>query len=113
MRVCVPRERSAGESQTWSPSSVHEVLFRELYRGVIVWNRTRKRDGWGQHRQTARPADDWMRIPAPHLRIVAEDLWQAAHAKIAESRSLYLTATNGLRGGRPRIESKYLLTGLG
>jgi len=34
------QERPAG----WARSSVHEVLFRELYRGEIVWNRTRKCD---------------------------------------------------------------------
>jgi hypothetical protein len=25
------------------------VLLREMYRGVNVWNQTRKRDRWGQH----------------------------------------------------------------
>lgn len=29
-----------------SPSSVREILHRELYRGVIEWNRTQKRDRW-------------------------------------------------------------------
>jgi len=38
------RARPAG----WAPSSVREVLHRELYRGVIVWNKTKKRDAWGR-----------------------------------------------------------------
>ena len=33
-----------GRSQTWAPSSVREVLHRDLYRGLITWNKTRKRD---------------------------------------------------------------------
>jgi hypothetical protein len=33
-----------GRPHAWAPTTVHEVLFRELYRGVIVWNRSRKRN---------------------------------------------------------------------
>ena len=53
-------------------------------------------------------------MPVPELRIIDETLWQAAHARIAEHRTLYRSATKGLRGGRPHvyIESKYLLPGL-
>ena len=31
-----------GRSQTWAPSSVRAVLFRPVYRGEIVWGRTRE-----------------------------------------------------------------------
>ena len=102
------RERPSG----WATSSVHAVLWRELYRGVVVWNQTRKRNRWGEKRSSDRPAAEWVRRPAPELRIVDDGLWQAAHARITEARALYRDATKGLRGGRPRIESKYLLTGL-
>jgi len=44
-----------GRSQSWAPSSVREALFRSTYRGVIVWNQSRKRNKWGQHHQIARP----------------------------------------------------------
>jgi site-specific DNA recombinase len=101
-----------GRPRSWSHSSVHEVLFRELYRGVIVWNRTRKRDSSGEVNPSNRRADEWLRVPAPHFRIVSEEMWQAAHIRIAEAREVYRHATKGLRGGRPRIESKYLLPGL-
>jgi hypothetical protein len=103
-----------GRSQTWAPSSVRDVLFREIYRGVIAWNRTRKRDQWGAHHQTARPASEWMDVPAPHLRIVANELWQAAHTRLAAARALYLAGTKGHVFGRPPLgnPSKYLLTNL-
>lgn len=39
-----------GRPNGWSPSSVRAVLHRETYRGVIVWNRSKKRDSWGQHK---------------------------------------------------------------
>src|SRR2546425_4092995 len=40
----------------WAPTTVNEILHRSLYRGEVTWNRTRKRNRWGQHNQTARPA---------------------------------------------------------
>src|SRR5207248_947834 len=46
-----------GRPRAWSPSSVRCVLFRDLYRGVIVWNKTKKRDQWGVHHASARPAE--------------------------------------------------------
>ena len=33
---------------------MHEVLSRDLYRGIITWNKSRKRDTLGQHRATVR-----------------------------------------------------------
>src|SRR5262245_19733407 len=60
-----------GRSQTWAPTSVREVLHRPLYRGEIIWAQTAKRDKWGQKRQAARPEHDWIRRPAPALRMVA------------------------------------------
>jgi site-specific DNA recombinase len=100
--------------QGWAASSVHEALYRPLYRGLIVWNRTRKRDPWGQHHARPRPPAEHLTVDAPQLRIVAEDLWTAAHARLAESRELYLRSTKGQLWGRPlnAIEAKYLLSGL-
>jgi site-specific DNA recombinase len=101
-----------GRPQSWAPSSVHEALYRELYRGRIVWNQSRKRNKWGQQQQHARPEAEWLVVPAPHLQIVSDDLWAATHARLADSRGKYLRATGGRLWGRPRdLESKYLLTG--
>ena len=61
-----------GRPNAWAPSSVRAVLYRELYRGEIVWNRTKKRDTWGVKRQQRRPESEWLRVPAPELRIVDE-----------------------------------------
>jgi site-specific DNA recombinase len=104
------RGRPAG----WSPSSLFEVLKRPIYRGEIVWNQSKKRDRWGQHHQKDRPTAEWLRIPAPDLRIVSDELWAAAQARLQESRQKYLQATGGSTWGRPagHRESRYLLTGL-
>ena len=103
-----------GRPHAWAPSSVRAVLYRELYRGVIVWNRTKKRDTWGVKRQQQRPESEWLRVPAPELRIVDEELWDAAHARLAATRQTYLRTQGGRLWGRPLsgLASKYLLTGL-
>jgi site-specific DNA recombinase len=103
-----------GRSRTWAPSSVREVLHRTVYRGEILWNASRKRDQWGQHRQIARPEAEWIRVPAPNLRIVSEDAWAAAHARVTAARAIYLRTNKGQAFGRPPlgIPSKYLLTNL-
>ena len=103
-----------GRSQTWAPTSVREVLHRPLYRGEMVWGQTAKRDKWGQHRQSNRPEEQWIRREAPELRIVTEDEWGAAHARLSAARAIYLASNRGRPFGRPALGSpaKYLLTGL-
>ena len=92
-----------GRPKGWVPSSVRAILYRESYRGEQVWCRTRKRDRWGQTRPTARPGSEWLRQPAPHLRIVSDEQWDTAHARLASARQTYLRGTTAISGaGRPR-----------
>ncbi|MDP2320627.1 MAG: recombinase family protein [Acidobacteriota bacterium] len=98
-----------GRPTAWAGSSVREVLLRPLYRGEIVWNQTRKRDGWGLSNRSSRPTGDWLHVPAPDLQIVSADLWAAAHARFSERQQKHAKA--GGRGGMD-IESRYLLSGL-
>ena len=111
-RAVAPRSQQ-GRPRAWAPSSVHEVLGRPLYRGRIVWNRTRKRDQWGQHRQHPKPEADWLEVEASALRIVPESLWTAVQGRRDQRRAQYLKATGGKTFGRPRrdVDSKYLLPG--
>lgn len=95
-----------GRPAGWSPTSVYEVLHRRLYLGEIIYNQTRKRDRWGQRKPQARPESEWLKVPAPELRIVSDDAWSAAHARLSGARS---TASGVRRRDR---ESKYLLSGL-
>ena len=109
-----PRPRRIGRARGWAPSSLRAVLHRELYRGRLVWNQRQKRDQWGLKHVTPRDPSEWVAVDAPALRIVAEDLWQAAHARLAGTRAAYLRGTGGHLWGRPTNgrESRYLLTGL-
>ena len=104
-----------GRSQSWAPSSVREALYRDLYRGIVVWNKTKKRDRWGAEHTVARPKADWIEVPDPSLQIVSPTVWEAAHERLATVRQVYLAATAGQPFGRPPLSdpSKYLLTNLG
>src|SRR5207237_7313061 len=61
-----------------------------------------------------RPDAEWLRQDAPALRIVSEDTWQAAHARLRGIRAALVTA-EGTRAIIKRstrdVESKYLLRG--
>jgi DNA invertase Pin-like site-specific DNA recombinase len=93
-RAPAPKSQQ-GRPTAWSPASVREVLFRDLYRGVITWNKSKKRNAWGQKYQTYRPENDWLQVPAPHLEIVSEAVWQAAHERVTAARAA---------AARPRLE---------
>ncbi len=102
-----------GRPNGWASSSVREVLRRELYRGVIIYNQSKKRDQWGQRRQQPRPEEEWLRLPAEELRIVSDELWNAAHVAIAVNAARATGGSNPCRPGRtPGSGGKYLLTGL-
>jgi len=98
-----------GRPAAWVNSSVREVLLRPLYRGEIIWNKTRKRDAWGQTNRSTRAVADVVRIPAPALRIVPEDLWQAAHAQFAARVSR--ASSGGYGRACDLTRTRYLLSG--
>lgn len=102
-----------GRVAGWCPSSVREILFRPLYRGEFVWNQSRKRDVWGQHRQSARPETEWLRVPVPHLRIVDDDLWTRAHDRITLISQRMKTAWGAPMARQRDRDSPYLLAGHG
>jgi len=60
----------------------------------------------------SRSEAEWIRVPAPALRIVSDDLWDRAHARMNAARRIYLKGTKGEFFGRPILgnPSKYLLT---
>ena len=109
-----PRPK-AGRPRSWASSSVRTILYREAYRGVAVWNRRKGADQWGQNRPQRRPESEWIRVDAPHLRVVDEEAWKMAHARLSATRENYLRDTGGRVFGRPAsgLESQYLLAGFG
>ena len=100
---------------TWSPSTIHGhagrgtgLLNNELYIGRMVWNRQRFLKDPDTGRRVARPnpRSEWIAKDVPELRVIDDDLWQAAKARQASTR--YTMKGGIVRARRP----KYLFSGL-
>jgi hypothetical protein len=72
--AAAPMPRRAGRPRGWAPSSVREVLHRELYAGRILWNRTAKVIRGGAKHQRDRAPEELVTVEAPELRIVPEEI---------------------------------------
>ncbi len=101
----------AGRHHSWAPSSIRTVLFNPLYKGEVVWGRTKKRDAWGRRKESIRSVDEWIVTTVECLRIVSDDQWAKAHEALESRQKTY-----GFKSGSPRpagaFDSKYLLTGM-
>jgi site-specific DNA recombinase len=97
----------------WAMTGVREMVFRALYRGRIVYGKTRWTDKGGTKVKRRCPPAEWLTLDAPALRIIPEELWQAAHARLDRTRQTYLRHTGGRLNGRPEagIESRNLMSG--
>jgi site-specific DNA recombinase len=98
----------------WTGSTVRSILFRETYKGVVVWGAAKKRNLSGELHLSQRPETEWIRTAVPSMRIVSDDEWQEAHERLADARANYLRTTGGRLNGHPPcgVESRYLLVGM-
>src|SRR5215510_3209447 len=71
-----------GGEHGWAPSAVREMLYHELYRGRLLWNRTRKAHRRGTKTQETRSPSDRIEVELAECRIISDDLWGAAHAAL-------------------------------
>ena len=110
-RIAPPR----GDRLGWAPTAIREILRRELYAGVVVWNRSQKTIRGGTKKQRKRPEGEWLRIEAPELRIVDENLWRAVEVRREKAATAFPRSREGGRllgrAGRVDGDSPYLLTG--
>ena len=97
----------------WAPSGIREMLHRELYRGLVVWNRTQKIIRAGTKKQRKRDESEWIRIEAPDLRVVSHGLWQRVKVTLDARAAIFPRGSDRKLMGRPRYqdESSYLLVG--
>jgi hypothetical protein len=110
-KVPSPRPQQ-GRPAGWEPSTVRSVLLREIYRGVLVYNRTKKRrdDGSRGGRQRQKRQEEWIRVEAAELRIVEAQVADAVDRRLGGRRHAYLRGAKGRLLGRP-VEGKRLLSG--
>jgi hypothetical protein len=96
------------------------ILNNELYIGRLVWNRLRyvKNPSTGKRVSRLNPESEWIVTEVPELRIVSDELWQAAKAKQAELTDKYTNVIAAVRKhhGTNRLNGthrpKSLLSGL-
>jgi site-specific DNA recombinase len=90
------------------------ILNNEMYIGKLVWNRQRfiKDPDSGKRQARPNPESEWINQEVSELRIVDDELWQAAKARqraINQIRSNDKMVGNALR---ERRRPKYLFSGL-
>lgn len=109
------RKRATGRPRAgWGPGTVREVIHRPRYRGMVIYNKTTKRDATGAYALSDRPEAEWVTYERPELRIVSEALWQAAHARlvrVGEQQNARGQFGAAIQRRNRDIDSKYLLSG--
>ena len=102
---------------TWNPSTIHGnskrgtgILNNELYVGRLIWNRLRyvKNPDTGKRISRLNPQAEWITKEIPSLRIVSDELWNAAKDRQSATRRMITGAGNIGFARRPR----YLFSGL-
>ena len=102
----------APRGKAWNASTINGnavrgngMIFNEIYNGRIIWNRVRmvKDPTTGKRVSRVNPADQHKTAEAPHLKIIDDDLWKAAHA---------VKKRKAIAGGPKSRQPKRLLSGL-
>lgn len=104
-----------GGNLGWCPTALRDILQRDLYRGVVLWNRTQVIQRGGTRKQRKRPESEWLRIDAPELRIISQVLWEQVEEHRARNKRAYLRGEGGRLISRPTGEdrrSAYLLSSI-
>lgn len=96
-KLKVPKGRRASEPG-WHTQQVHRMLTNAKYVGNWVWGKTTTlRDSGGRKRQAAVPTGQEVARERPLLRIIDQDVWDRAAARLAE-----LNQTFGCKPGQKR-----------
>jgi site-specific DNA recombinase len=84
------------------------ILNCELYIGVIRWNRQRKlkNPDTGRSAYRLNKKSEWIRSEAPELRIVPQELWDAAKVRQDELTALYKKQIDGSRAAVGLMKAK-------
>jgi site-specific DNA recombinase len=116
-KVPSPRPQR-GRPAGWDPGTIRAVLRRPLYRGVVVYDRTKKRDLDGARHKGRQPKKDralWLHVDKPELRIIEPSIITAVDDRLADRRNAYLRNAKGHLLGTPKRHghngTKHLLAG--
>ncbi len=98
----------------WSKEVIRRMLSNPVYVGRLVYDTVTFVDKGGKASKRVRvPEERWTTVDAPHLAIVAPELWEAVQARKAKTRAAFLRAPNGQLQGRPEsgLQASRLLSG--
>jgi site-specific DNA recombinase len=111
--VTSPRNSQSGKHKgEWSGDTIKRMLHNKKYRGMNVWNMTTQIEHpvTGQIRKEYKPVHEHVRVDAPHLRIVSNELWDQVVARL---NHLQEKQNARVLGGHNRAKNKdYLYSGL-
>lgn len=84
------------------------ILNCELYVGRLVWNRQRKikNPDTGRYAYRLNPQSEWIHAEAPELRIVPQELWDAAKARQAHLSDVFAGQIEGTRTAMRSLMAK-------
>jgi site-specific DNA recombinase len=105
-------EKVVGREQ-WCPTGIRSTLKNELYKGLVIWNRSRfvKVPGTNRRLRKMRDQSEWIQIERPELAVVPVELWNRVQARL----NLYgAKPAEGRRRGlfAREFTSPYLFSGL-
>jgi site-specific DNA recombinase len=110
--IAPPRSR-AYRRPTWCPTAIRAMLKRELYKGEVIWNRSKfeKVPGTNKRRRKMRRETEWQRIQHTELAIVPAELWDRVQRRLHSFDGLHQAQRHP--GLLPRsLTSPYLFSGL-
>jgi len=96
----------------WADYNIQQLLKRDIYRGELVYNKTKQKNDDGADCKQRRPESEWIRTSVPQLQIVSDDLWKKAQdrmaAKIVDGN---MHQPKRLTGRGQRTRQQYFLSG--
>jgi len=108
-----PRPQARNGWATWCHTAIREMLYRELYAGTIIWNRSKfvRVPGTNRRVRRMRPQSEWRIVQREELRIVDQDLWEQVNRRLQTFKELYHSRLQP--GLLPRSETtRFLFSGL-
>ncbi len=103
-------EQAVGGVRTWDGTKLRQLLRREVYKGIEFYRKTKQRKDatTGGVTVIEIPRTKQLSREVPHLRIVSDELWDKAQAKLATTRASY-TSQDKDRPRKSEIHLKTLL----
>jgi site-specific DNA recombinase len=91
------------------------ILNNPIYRGELVWNRSKflRDPDTGARIKQRNPEEEWVRVQAPELCIISDDLYNEVQARMQETAHKGEAVRKGMgEKARSGADGKFMLTGL-